>query len=626
MLYSQDPHQARIDAINEAIVTGEVGTSNAILDERLRSVVPWLMKAADVKDRDNVSINDDVALDRLDIVITRPEAEKITRNSKGNASYDSDLDIIFIDESLAWPSEFEQGIITVESLGFVLSYTAFILAHELGHRELKHDSAGFFDFYFLFEKEPEYAYEFEADKFAIDTLIKAYSVEKVPEIVRELNALDMVGLSTVDLDSTGVAIGDILGSLHALNIVLQSTSIPYSPYFSDQTHPIFIDRIDSALSEQVGDGTLLENLRSYMPVQNEIVDRLRKTANVRKMTLFFDKQIHFVSISKSTIRVGVLPMLFDAATAVAEIYEFDMKNMAYDSNKVSDERQYSVIKRKEFMIPALDSESDSEDLEDIDGLKLEMSQWLASNLHQLDNSKKASGIVDTPCPFELKTWTITYDSMECVSQDHDVTLRERIDAAVTDVLGLNGFDRGLVFLVDGESQTAVVTDKERGEQSLHLLKISSNRPNITAEILSTVSVPGHLHLDGGSATFSSGQWWFSALLQEYSYSQAALVSLQNGQITVRETYRLLESFLGDGIGGDYHRELSPSFATIIPLDDNSFVYWYPEDSAYLWSEGTASLLFHPASGLEIKPVGQKHVAAWTNGGSKLYILQASRQP
>jgi hypothetical protein len=138
LAFSSSPSGRRERELNALINQGKLGSVDPELAKRLQLQFPWLARHAGVAHP--VAINAPIDRSRLTLVVTTPAYERVTQCGSGNALFDPELNVIFIDQSLLWPTEVNiigspcvNSMFTINDYEYIVSYTKFILAHELGH-------------------------------------------------------------------------------------------------------------------------------------------------------------------------------------------------------------------------------------------------------------------------------------------------------------------------------------------------------------------------------------------------------------------------------------------------------------------------------------------------------------
>src|SRR5882724_4953366 len=247
----QSKHRERL--LNELIAKGELGKANPALQKRLQMQFTWLTRYAGV--RLPVGVNERIRRDRLTLNLTTPQYERFTHCGTGNALYDPGLNTVFVDQSLVWPTEVNiigtpsvNSMFSIDDYGYVVSYTNFILAHELGHWQ-KHQRASAFFYYGWGDGTASLAQEQEADRSAVRTIFPAREAGDEPRDLKKLDALSVVGLTAAELTTRESAAGDILGGMILMTNDLLFSSSPFSPYYSNRSHPDMLKRVDVAIRD-----------------------------------------------------------------------------------------------------------------------------------------------------------------------------------------------------------------------------------------------------------------------------------------------------------------------------------------------------------------------------------------
>jgi len=250
---SSNPSNRRERLLNELISKGELGKTNPVLEKRLRTQFTWLAQHAGV--RLHIGVNTQMTRDQLTLIVTTPQYETLTNCGSGNAIYDPSLNAIFVDQSLLWPTEVNiigtpsvNSMFTVDAYGYVVSYTSFILAHELGHWQKRHRASAFF-YYGWGDGTASLAEEKAADRSAVATIFAGRAAGDEPPGLRKLDALSAIGLGSTQLTARESAAADILGGMVLMTNDLLFSSSPFSPYYSNRSHPDMLERADEAIRE-----------------------------------------------------------------------------------------------------------------------------------------------------------------------------------------------------------------------------------------------------------------------------------------------------------------------------------------------------------------------------------------
>lgn len=243
----------RVRRLNSAIANGELGRVDSRLQTRLEAQFAWLAHHAGVGTP--IAVNGPIRQRQLTLLVTTPKYQSLTFCGSGNAILDPSLNAIFVDESLVWPTEVNiigtpsvNSMFTVDSYGYVVSYTNFLLAHELGHWRSRDKAAAFF-YYGWSDGVASYAQEQEADAFAVRTILAAREAGDEPDNLRDLDSLSLNGLGNTSLTRRESGAADILGGVLLMMNDLLFSSSPFSPFFSDRSHPNLLSRVANAVRE-----------------------------------------------------------------------------------------------------------------------------------------------------------------------------------------------------------------------------------------------------------------------------------------------------------------------------------------------------------------------------------------
>jgi|GEM_PF-4648856 len=232
LLISPAPEVRRAEAINAALSRGELGLLNP--DERARYQV-ILQEWATLAGVTLPVFLDAPLSDRvLNVYSTGTAAAALTRNTRGNATYDPQINAIFIDIDYFRPS-----LVSMMDIGIGVApqdaptpsaYLIFSFLHELGHY-VKHRHA--------LRDPTDESLEIEADRFAIDVMARK-EIGRVrdkglqyfnnlryfipPDVTKEKHIIDISGAPLQTIDA------------------LLLTDTPYTPYSFDDEHPSFVSR------------------------------------------------------------------------------------------------------------------------------------------------------------------------------------------------------------------------------------------------------------------------------------------------------------------------------------------------------------------------------------------------
>ncbi|MER8929195.1 hypothetical protein [Mesorhizobium sp. M0767] len=239
LIMDRSPTERRALAINEALQRGEIGDLTPSETESLQKLLEELLASADVNlpVRLNKPLDDqsEAKRDQIHVFTTSPVVQSISGNGRGNASYDSMLDAIFVDLDIVRPARAVQMYANIrifdENEEGSYNYFSFVFLHELGHRMLHRDRRPSLDTVLAVGDSIAQKYENEADVFALRGLRAHYKTAR--SIGR------YTGPSNVDGEGFTGALARMVDES---NRSLLFSAVPYSPFYSDAAHPTFLSR------------------------------------------------------------------------------------------------------------------------------------------------------------------------------------------------------------------------------------------------------------------------------------------------------------------------------------------------------------------------------------------------
>ncbi|MER8640190.1 hypothetical protein [Mesorhizobium sp. M1365] len=239
LIIDGSPTERRALAINAALQRGEIGgltlSETAVLQQLLQDLVASAGVKLPVVLNEPFSGQAGAAKDQIRVFTTKPTARPMSGNGRGNASYDSMLDAIFVDLDIVRPAKAVQMYANIRifdgNVGGSYGYLSFVFLHELGHRVLHRNSGTSLDTVFPAGGSVAKKYENEADLFALAALRAHFQTSR--SIGR------YAGPSNVDDEGFTGALAQMVDDS---NRSLLFSSVPYSPFYSDEAHPTFLSR------------------------------------------------------------------------------------------------------------------------------------------------------------------------------------------------------------------------------------------------------------------------------------------------------------------------------------------------------------------------------------------------
>ncbi|WP_254022723.1 hypothetical protein [Mesorhizobium ventifaucium] len=232
-----------IDIANTLVEKGQLRVLDADEEETLRRFLSALLSSE--KAGVELAINRRYQDGPLNIYVVDAAAREGARVvSRGNAAYVSSPDILFIESSYFKIGDTKvfarsNDSLTEKVLSPLRVQAFFVLAHEIGHRQLQHGRE-----WFGWEGQARsYEREFEADDFAIAALKRLY----VSSLSRERAGIpDPIATSFLEEPGPLERIADHLG--HAVDFLADEVfDNPFPILANSETHPAFFGRMRSLL-------------------------------------------------------------------------------------------------------------------------------------------------------------------------------------------------------------------------------------------------------------------------------------------------------------------------------------------------------------------------------------------
>jgi hypothetical protein len=247
--------RVRINRLNAALRDGTIGVAPVVDVTRLRAELQWLAPHASITMP--IVVNEPYTPGRFHIYTTTEAAKALTRCDRGNAVYDAELDVVFVDETLVRIDDFRaiyeasaaSGVLSMSELPFFTVFQRFVLLHELGHRHLHRASGRVFDTVGTRSTTEGLRREREADAFALARLTAAYTADAAAGFRHTADtAAEVLDLSLArDAPATERVAVDLTGMVASMSIFNLFISTPYGPFYRDRTHPPFLARAQNAL-------------------------------------------------------------------------------------------------------------------------------------------------------------------------------------------------------------------------------------------------------------------------------------------------------------------------------------------------------------------------------------------
>lgn len=625
--FAQNPTEARKLRLNELISSGQLGRVDAKLQRRLDIQFQWLARHAGA--RSAIVVNGPIKDNQLSLIVTTPDYRTITGCDSGNAIFDPSLNTIFIDRSLVWPTEVNiigtpsvNTMFGVAELGYVASYTKFILAHELGHWQAHDRSAAFF-YYGWTDGVATLDQEKAADRSAVRTLTAAARANDEPAELRSGNALRKFGLSETSLSADERMAADLLGGILLMSYDLLFSSSRFSPYYSDKSHPNFLDRINDATSE-VELGRTDDRASETKLVRAEL-QRFRALSAWPHRELFLPGPLTVADVRANALWLG----------------RTDIPEVGPEVSPILDEQVYRIALAQltireqtgsELALPSPVKIGRSKVGEEF-GYAEGFGDWVE---REFDNGDPSIGLPSAPVPSEpvreglggIVRW-IGSDAYEDFGWSW--TLPSGGSASVTEhdlkvALGLPMAD-GVPTLGTLQRQqeaiaVPVVVDTENGWTFRVYLIDRLNELSLTEAKVDAWTPPmGKIEI--AAARYWHGGWWVPIRVNAgRDGDRVDLFLIRGGRVRLFASAPLLVSETGSLDTRDLFR-LQPANPLILPISGDRAIFGYENDSFYLIDDYKSSLnvLFHPAKkGLRIVDLDDGRVLFWTLHARKAYLI------
>ncbi|MCP1913428.1 hypothetical protein J2R96_005908 [Bradyrhizobium elkanii] len=270
LLVDSSPLVRRINRLNQLVATGKMYQPTDAEREALAKTVAWLGEAAGISIA-RVAINEkfspaDSETDTFRVYVTLPDQIDVTGCPAYNATYDPELDAIFLDHSFIALSEWKQVLaapdgewgldipLDVRHIPSINVFLRFVLLHELGHRQLHRRATVWY-----FNEATSRRREEEADQFAIEKMRNAFAtaskfgIEATEEYTGNLISYPVTPDMPIN-DQVEASLVEMIKVMLAAQFTLPSASATFA---IGRSHPNVITRLvnlmDTAASTTLAD-------------------------------------------------------------------------------------------------------------------------------------------------------------------------------------------------------------------------------------------------------------------------------------------------------------------------------------------------------------------------------------
>jgi hypothetical protein len=628
--------------LNALIAQGRLGNVDPALARRLQSQFPWLARHAGVSRP--VAINEPIDRSRLTLIVTTPLYEKVTQCGAGNALFDPSLNVIFIDQSLLWPTEVNiigspsvNTMFTINDYGYIVSYTNFILAHELGHWQ-KHRRAAAFFYYGWEDGAASLAEEEEADSSAVATIFAAHAAGDEPSELKKLDALAQIGLKPAQLTTRDAAAGDVLGGIILMTSDLLFSSSPFSPYYSNPSHPNMLNRVDTAI-RNVEIAPPGETLKTETGMVQAELARYAALGDWEHREIFLpgpltiaDARAGFLWLGRTDIpAIGLGSLQEQIERIPLDALTVDGRSNPKPISPVEVKAGYSKVGEQY-------------------GFAEDFGTWVSNEFENGDPEIGLPAAKPSPDPWPDPGWQDVEHSRFSLLLKNDQWAEPPNAEMVWQWRAHNTAPAGKVterFLADGLKRFlsgtalfmgrlqwrgdtlvfAVVAQGPEKQTELRLFEVSTTAPfRVTEHPEFRLSSPGTFDVSG--ATIWNGNLWVPVRIGEGEPGyHAELWRLSPGAASLYDTVPFLAGQAGSALDYKGVNRMTPLEPTLQPISGGRAVFGYMHDSLYLVDEqlGHLKLLFHPASnGLKLTDLGSGRILFWNLHARKAYIIRIDR--
>lgn len=637
---SSNPTEVRINRLNELIARGQLGIVDPKLKARLDAQFKWLAWHAGA--RSAIVVNGKIRPHQLTLIVTRPEFVTLTHCGLGNAVFDPALNTIFVDFTLVWPFEVNviggpgvNSMYGVADLGYVASYTNFILAHELGHWQAHNKAAAFF-YYGWNEGAANLEEEKAADRSAVRTLIAAGNANDEPPALRTANALRAIGLDKITLSPVDRAAADMLGGILLMSYDLLFTSSPFSPYYSDESHPNLLSRVRRAAHDVERTGG-----RSSLVAETALV-RL-ETERFSALGGWPHRELYLPGpLSVADVRDGALWLgrtdIPDPAEAGPDkevrldehIYRIPLAALSARLDNGTALAVPAPIKVGRSKVGAQYNYAEG------------FGQWVENEFEGGDPTIQLSPAPPSREPTQAglggvirRVGDVAYEDMGWKwTAQHGFNEGSVAERTLLLALGLPLVDGtpalGRLQWQDGSIAIPTVFRDKSGTWTFRVFLLKSLKPLTLVEQTDFRWTPRSGTIEIGAARFWHGGWWVPTRLDNgHQGDRVELFFLGPGVATSFATKPFLIGQMGAGPpSADLYR-LTPENPRFVPITGDRAIFGYDHDSLYLIdaAKRSSGVIFHPAkSGLRIVSFGDGQVMFWMSHARKVYLVDTGGLP
>ena len=219
-------------------------------------------------------LNEPASSDHLRVFITRPSQSARTKCEPGNARYDSDSDVIVIDEGVIWPTSTYVTYAGVDvrqtrnRSSAERTWFHFAFLHELAHRELHRNRR------WEWNRRGSRALEDEADIFAFQALQEVQLSTGDSHTGYETNSTFRVRSDVLtEPERSAVSLASVV---QELSVTFLFGNSDFSSFYSDHAHDAFVARFRPRLAEALLEADSRE-AKTYVLLAMAYLDRVEES-------------------------------------------------------------------------------------------------------------------------------------------------------------------------------------------------------------------------------------------------------------------------------------------------------------------------------------------------------------
>lgn len=295
------PSTVERKAIADGLLDGTIGGLSLQEEGEASRMLAWLAEAASVQEP--VQLNRPLKPGLLNVYTTTRPVQGLCRES--NAEFVPALDAIFIDMNILKPlsrKEWANDIVDNWSVFGNLPlkpYFFFVVMHELGHKQLGHGRGGYLNRLNRLCGGRSTRPEDDADSFAVERLKEAFRLDmargcsNIGKPAGSLFGEDLpFALAQSPAERFRADFVEMLGHACLANLF---DAEKYSPFFGDDSHPMFVGRARKILQLLIAEPGIDPRFRANAIFVDDFLSRMESMGEFPHVTLEVDEGISEVN-------------------------------------------------------------------------------------------------------------------------------------------------------------------------------------------------------------------------------------------------------------------------------------------------------------------------------------------